>query len=126
MTLTAKPILPQFGAEISGIDISRPLDEGSRRAVIAAQDKWGITVWRKTGLTDETHIAFSRNFGHLELAPAITGRRSRHKHRELFDAPNLNADSQINDDEMVRLHKKGDRLWHTDSSFMDVRSAYSL
>ena len=27
---------------------------------------------------------------------------------------------------MIRLHKKGDRLWHTDSSFMPMRSAYSL
>ncbi len=27
---------------------------------------------------------------------------------------------------MIRLHKKGDRLWHTDSSFMEIRSAYSL
>ncbi len=27
---------------------------------------------------------------------------------------------------MIRLHKKGDRLWHTDSSFMDIRSSHSL
>jgi len=26
----------------------------------------------------------------------------------------------------VRLHKRGDRLWHTDSSFMELRSAQSL
>ena len=29
-------------------------------------------------------------------------------------------------DENMVLHKKGDRLWHTDSSFMELRSAYSL
>ncbi len=27
---------------------------------------------------------------------------------------------------MIRLHKRGDRLWHTDSSFMELRSAQSL
>jgi len=126
LSLTIKPILPQFGAEISGIDITQPLDAATQREVIDAQHKYGVTVYRDTGLTDETHIAFSRIFGHIELAPAATSRRMRHTHRELFDASNLDADGAIIDNEMVRLHKKGDRLWHTDSSFMDIRSAYSL
>ena len=126
MTLTATPILPQFGAEMSGVDITQPLDEATRKAVVDAQNTWGVTVWRNTGLDDESHIAFSRIFGHLELAPVPHGVKTRHKHRELFDASNLNADGEIIDNEMIRLHKKGDRLWHTDSSFMDIRSAYSL
>ncbi len=124
--LTFKPILPKFGAEISGVDITKPLDAATQREIIDAQNTAGVTVWRDTGLTDETHIAFSRIFGHIELAPAMTTRKGRHQHRELFDASNLNADGEIIDNEMVRLHKKGDRLWHTDSSFMDIRSAYSL
>ena len=126
MTLTSTPILPQFGAEMSGIDITQPLDEATQKAVVAAQNRWGITVWRDTGLTDESHIAFSRIFGHMELAPLIAGRKSRFSHRELFDAGNLDSDGNIVADEMVRLHKKGDQIWHTDSSFMEVRSAYSL
>jgi alpha-ketoglutarate-dependent 2,4-dichlorophenoxyacetate dioxygenase len=126
MTLKIDPILPKFGAEISGVDITRPLDQTTRQALIDAQNTWGVTVYRNTGLTDETHIAFSRIFGHIELAPSMAGRKGRHAHRELFDASNLDAEGRIIDNEMVRLHKKGDRLWHTDSSFMDIRSAQSL
>ncbi|MFZ1990567.1 MAG: TauD/TfdA family dioxygenase [Alphaproteobacteria bacterium] len=126
MALTIKPILPNFGAEISGVDISRALDEATQREVVAAQDKYGVTVYRDTHLNDETHVAFSRIFGHLELAPAIAGRKTRHSHRELFDASNLDVDGKIITDEMIRLHKKGDRLWHTDSSFMELRSSHSL
>ncbi len=126
MSLTVTPILEKFGAEISGVDITRPLDEPTRNAIVAAQNQWGVTVWRNTGLTDDTHVAFSRIFGHIELAPSVSGRKSRHTHRELFDASNLDAEGRIIDNEMVRLHKKGDRLWHTDSSFMDIRSAQSL
>ncbi len=59
--------------------------------------------------------------GRLALGGA--NRKPRHAFRELFDAGNLDADGNIIDNEMVRLHKKGDRLWHTDSSFMDIRSA---
>ena len=126
MTLTVKPILPRFGAEVSGVDITRPLDEATQREIIAVQDQYGITVWRNTGLTDETHVAFSRIFGHLELAPRPPGRPARYEHQELFDAGNLDPEGNIITNEMIRLHKKGDRLWHTDSSFMTLRSAYSL
>lgn len=126
MSLTIAPILPSFGAEVSGVDIAKPLDERTRSAIIDAQNKYGVTVWRKTGLDDETHIAFSRIFGHIELAPRIANRPYRHAHRELFDASNLDAEGRIIQDELVRLHKRGDRLWHTDSSFMEMRSAQSL
>jgi alpha-ketoglutarate-dependent 2,4-dichlorophenoxyacetate dioxygenase len=126
MSLKIQPILPRFGAELSGVDITRPLDEATRSAILDAQNTWGVTVWRQTGLDDETHIAFSRIFGHVELAPALAGRPARHKHREIFDASNLDAHGNINQDEMIRLHKLGDRLWHTDSSYMPLRSAQSL
>jgi alpha-ketoglutarate-dependent 2,4-dichlorophenoxyacetate dioxygenase len=126
MGLTITPILPKFGAEISGVDITKPLDEETRRALVEAQNTWGITVYRNTGLTDETHIAFSRIFGHIELAPSRPGMRTRLNHRELFDASNLNIDGEITTDPRAINYRKGDRLWHTDSAFMPVRSSHSL
>ncbi len=126
MTLTITPILPRFGAEISGVDITRPLDEATAQALLDAQNRWGVCVYRNTGLTDETHVAFSRIFGHLELAPAPPGRKPKFEYRELFDAGNLDAEGKIIENEMILLHKKGDRLWHTDSSFMPMRSSHSL
>lgn len=126
MSLTVKPILPRFGAEVSGVDISRPLEAQLRAAIIEVQNTYGVTVWRNTGLDDETHIAFSRIFGHVELAPRIEGRPYRHARRELFDASNLDAEGRIIRDELMRRQKRGDRLWHTDSSFMKLRSAQSL
>jgi alpha-ketoglutarate-dependent 2,4-dichlorophenoxyacetate dioxygenase len=126
VSLAITPILPAFGAEISGVDITAPLDAATQAGIVSAQNRWGVTVWRDTGLTDESHIAFSRTFGHLELSPGASGRRTRFRHPELFDASNLDADGNILDNEMVRLNNRGNRLWHTDSSFMPVRSAYSL
>jgi alpha-ketoglutarate-dependent 2,4-dichlorophenoxyacetate dioxygenase len=126
MKLTVKPFLARFGAEVSGVDITQPLDAETRAAIIETQNRHGVTAWRNTGLSDETHIAFSRIFGHIELAPRIAGRPYRHAHRELFDASNLDAEGRIIQDELARLHKRGDRLWHTDSSFMELRSAQSL
>ncbi|MCW6533496.1 TauD/TfdA dioxygenase family protein [Sphingomonas lycopersici] len=126
MPLTVKPILPRFGAEVSGVDLTRPLDPAMRREIVDTMNRWGVCVYRDTGLDDESHIAFSRIFGHLELAPAMKDRPRRHRYPELFDASNLTRDGEIVRDENLLLHKKGDRLWHTDSSFMEMRSSYSL
>lgn len=126
-SLTIKPILPKFGAEVSGLDISRPLSAEEQQAVIGAMNDWGVCVYRDTGLDDAGHIAFSRIFGHLETAPKVPGRKRRfEEHPELFDAGNLDASGNIISDESLLLHKKGDQLWHTDSSFMEIRSAYSI
>jgi alpha-ketoglutarate-dependent 2,4-dichlorophenoxyacetate dioxygenase len=123
MGIQVQPILPKFGAEVSGLDITRPLDEATAQQIVDLQNRWGVTVWRDTGLDDEAHVAFSRIFGHVELAPRRSPRFSR---PELFDASNLDAEGRIVDNELVRLTAKGNRLWHTDSSFMTVRSAQSL
>ncbi|MFC4257285.1 TauD/TfdA family dioxygenase [Altererythrobacter xixiisoli] len=125
MSLTVQPILPRFGAEVSGIDITRPLDEEQRQAVIAAMNRWGVCVYRNTGLDDASHVAFSRNFGHLEKSPMRPG-RNRLEHRELFDASNLDVDGNITRDPVAITYRKGDRLWHTDSAFMEKRTSYSL
>ncbi|MBO9498178.1 MAG: TauD/TfdA family dioxygenase [Novosphingobium sp.] len=126
MTIRVSPILPGFGAEVSGIDIARPLDEATRRRIAAIQDRWGVTVWRDTGLDDAGHVAFSRLFGRVELAPRHTGKPSRMSEPELFDASNLDLEGNIATNESIRLGAKGNRLWHSDSSFMRVRSAQAL
>ncbi|WP_054531494.1 TauD/TfdA family dioxygenase [Erythrobacter sp. SG61-1L] len=125
MSLTVKPILERFGAEVSGVDISRPLDEETQREIIDIQNKWGITVWRDTGLDDASHVAFSRIFGEVILAPATRG-KPRFAFPELFDASNLDAEGNIIDDEHRRLTNRGNRLWHADSSFVQERAAQSL
>jgi alpha-ketoglutarate-dependent 2,4-dichlorophenoxyacetate dioxygenase len=127
MTITATPITPRFGAELTGIDFSQPLSEATVAEIRAAMDVWGVCVIRNTGFDNVGHVEFSRHLGHLEKAPAVKNRPRRHPHTpEIFDASNLTPEGEILVDENMVLHKKGDRLWHTDSSFMAMRSAYSL
>ena len=127
MPLAIKPLHPRFAAEISGVDIAQPLNAAVMREIIAAMDRYAVCVYRGTALTDESHIAFSRRLGELELAPRLVGSRvTRFAHPELFDAGNLDASGNILKDERRRLYNKGNALWHTDSSFNPHRSAYSL
>jgi alpha-ketoglutarate-dependent 2,4-dichlorophenoxyacetate dioxygenase len=124
--LQVQPILPRFGAECSGLDLTRPLGAEEVKQVTGAMDTWGVTVWRSTGMNDDQHVQFSRNFGFLERVPQREGARYRLSHRELFDASNLNVDGEITQDPAAIQYRKGDRLWHTDSAFMEKRTSYSL
>ncbi len=127
MPLKVEPILPKFGAECSGLDLTRPLSADELKQVTDAMDKWGVTIWRNTGLTDEQHVEFSRNFGYLERVPERPdGQKMRLPFRELFDASNLNLEGEITRDPAAILYRKGDRLWHTDTAFMAKRTSYSL
>ena len=127
MALRIRPLHPLFAAEVSGIDFSRPVEADTAHEVVAAMDQYGICVFRATGLSDEGHIAFSRLFGTLELAPRLGTRIvTRFRHPELFDAGNLDAAGNILVDERRRLYNKGNALWHTDSSFNPHRAAYSI
>lgn len=128
MPLTIEPLHPTFGAEISGVDISKPLDDATRRALVDAIDRHGVCVYRDTGLDDDTHVDFSRIFGYVELGPAraVATDKGTMQRRELFAAGNLDAAGNIVTDEEAIAHKLGDRLWHTDCSFMPIRASYSL
>jgi alpha-ketoglutarate-dependent 2,4-dichlorophenoxyacetate dioxygenase len=125
MALNVQPILPDFGAEVSGADLTQPLDEGTQQEIRAIQARWGVTVWRDTGLDDLGHVAFSRIFGDLYRMPGFKS-GSRFGAPEIFDASNLDREGNINQDENLRTHKRGDRLWHPDTSFLPQRSGWSL
>ena len=126
MGLEVKPILPKFGAECSGLDLTRPLSPEELKQVTDAMDRYGVCVYRDTGLNDEQHVLFSRNFGYLERVPAREGIKMRLPFRELFDASNITVDGEITTDPAAIQYRKGDRLWHTDSAFMEKRTSYSL
>jgi len=126
MPLHVEPILPRFGAECSGLDLTKPLSPEEVRQVTDAMDQYGITVWRNTGMNDEQHVEFSRNFGYLERVPKREGVKMRLPFRELFDASNLTVDGEITQDKAAIEYRKGDRLWHTDSAFLEKRTSYSL
>ena len=126
MSLNVEPILPRFGAECSGLDLTRKLMPEEVKQVTDAMDTYGVTVWRDTGINDEQHVEFSRNFGFLERVPKREGVKFRLPFRELFDASNLNVDGEITQDPAAIQYRKGDRLWHTDSAFLEKRTSYSI
>jgi len=128
-SLNCKNLHPTFGAEVSGIDFSKPLSPTQVQDVASAIDRYGVIIFRDTGLDDKRHVDFSRNFGDLEKVPKFRGPNvpDRFDYPELFDAGNTDLEGRIVQKDSRRWwYNKGNSLWHVDSSFNQHRSKYSI
>lgn len=122
---------PTFVAEVTGFDMSAPLDAARRDAVVAAMDEHAVCVFRNAApVADEDHIAFGRAFGPLmrqRIQQSISGRGMRLPAAELVDVGNLDENGNIQAaDDPRRAFNKGNRLWHADATFDKVRATYSI
>jgi len=132
MTLSIRAIdpvsRPFFGAVASGIDITQPLTPEQARAIEKGMDAFGVMVFHDQRLTDEAQMAFSRNFGELELATNnLRDTKEQRLGAHIADISNLDINSNVLAREnRRRLFSLGTRLWHSDSSFKPVPAKYSL
>ena len=81
MALTVTP-LANVGVEVSGFDITKPIDDALAAELVGLWDEHGILLFRGQDVNPENQIAFSRIFGELEIHP-ISETRSE-DYPELF------------------------------------------
>ncbi|MBI3634791.1 MAG: TauD/TfdA family dioxygenase [Candidatus Rokubacteria bacterium] len=127
MPVTMRQIGPCFAAEVSGLDLTRPLSAADVKAVHAGMDEHAVLVFHDQPLDDEQQLAFSRSLGELE--PAIkTGLRDVARLPTTFaDVSNLDHKNEVfARDDRRRLFGIGNRLWHSDSSFKVTPAKYSI
>jgi taurine dioxygenase len=107
-----------LGAEISGVDLSRPLAAETFATVAQAFFANQVVVFRDQQLTPEQQIAFTRRFGELE----------HHVRREscLPGYPEILVVSNIVDGEgrAIGVQDAG-RFWHSDLSYKRAPSLLS-
>ncbi len=75
-TVNTIEVLPQtvhIGAEIRGVDLTRPLNAEQVGVIRDALLKWKVVFFRDQHLTHEQHIAFARCFGDPTPAHAVFG-----------------------------------------------------
>ena len=125
MAITVKPLHPLFVAEITGIDLTAPLEREDFRAIWNAFNEHQILVFRDQAFSDETQIAFSRNFGTLETMEAHPANNFRPGHIAVMT--NLDAKGDLLPlTHPSMIHRLRNELWHTDSSFKPVAALASL
>ena len=122
MALAITPLHPHIGAMVGGLDVSRPIDDATVDALWRAIDRHAVLVFRDQQITDEQLRAFAARFGELEIGrSAARGGRRRLQFPEIGDISNLDEDNRLRArDDRRRLDSLGNRLWHTDASYMPV------
>lgn len=133
MTIAIHPIAPVsrpfFAGKVTGVDLTKPLSPEQVTAIDKGMDQYGVLVFHDQHFTDETQIAFSRNFGMLEEATGDLnwGKERRIPSPHINDISNLGNDNQVlARDNRRRLFGLGNQLWHSDSSFKSVPAKFSL
>jgi alpha-ketoglutarate-dependent taurine dioxygenase len=132
MSIEVVPFEAGLGADIRGVDIREPLSSDDRDAIRTAWLDHLVLRFRDQPLTDEQHMAFTRQFGELEFNPAAliakqygvetqTDGRRREVPAEISVISNI-----IENGKAIGGLGDGEAFWHTDSSFVDVPPAASL
>ncbi|MFE4775380.1 TauD/TfdA dioxygenase family protein [Streptomyces sp. NPDC056713] len=67
-TATARPASGHTGADISGVDLSKPLSDGDLAVIKEALHRWKVVFFRGQDLDHASQIAFARQFGELTYA----------------------------------------------------------
>ncbi len=67
------PMAIHIGAEIRGVDLSRPLPAEHVRAIRSALLRWKVVFFRDQPLDHRQHIAFARQFGETTAGHVVYG-----------------------------------------------------
>jgi taurine dioxygenase len=100
------------GAEISGIDLRRPLSDEALHKVRQALNRHGVIFFRDQLLTPEQHIAFAERFGKITLSQAMEA---------VSGYPSI-AEVRKEPDETENIGG----YWHTDQSYDEAPALGSI
>ncbi|HEU4825538.1 MAG TPA: TauD/TfdA family dioxygenase [Dongiaceae bacterium] len=122
--ITVRKLHPLFGAEVSGIDITRPLDPREFGPIRAAFEEHSVLLFRDQPMDDEKQIRFSEYFGPLETTgsanPAAGTKFARQSNLD------IRTGEPIPPDDMRMIYQKANYFWHSDSSFKRIPSLCSI
>jgi alpha-ketoglutarate-dependent 2,4-dichlorophenoxyacetate dioxygenase len=96
--IRVEPLHPLFAAEVSGVDLGRPLQATVISEITVALDARAVLVFRDQPLTSAQQIAFSERFGVLEETVSATLRgtaNSRLGEPRIAEVSNLGPDGAI-------------------------------
>ncbi len=114
------PLTEIGGAEITGLDLSQPIDTEIKDAIKRAFLEFHILVFRDQSLTKDQQAAFSENFGTLEHH---VGRlHDGTPYPIVHSVTNLGADGKPTEKPV----SKGNYYWHTDKSYHAIPSLMTM
>lgn len=104
------------GAEIRGLDLSKPIDDDLRDAIMAALVENHVLAIRDQDLTSDQQMALTARFGTPESH--VFHDAAGKKGPQVHNVNNLDADGKPS----RRPKTFGSFFWHTDKSYHDIPS----
>jgi alpha-ketoglutarate-dependent taurine dioxygenase len=107
--IDVRPVAGHIGAELHGVDLSRPLDAATVAEIRAALLRWKVVFFRDQHITQAQHIAFGRCFGEVTPAhPTLPAVFPEHPEILLLDNQQYAKIDGL----------KTESRWHTDVTFV--------
>ncbi len=124
MSITIRKLTENIGAEITGIDITQPIDDAAFAPIFDAFNEYSVLVFHDQDFTDDQQVAFSQHFGALET----TVKSNIGGGTYIADISNVDpeTDEILPVDSWRIVYNSGNEMWHTDSSFKPVPALASL
>lgn len=116
-TIQTKPLTPQFGVGVSGIDLADVRADSLFPELRALFEEHSALLFRGQDVSDEQHMALAKLFGPIEDRQA-----DERKPGEKFVVPkvsNVQEDGSTSGEmDLKTLNLKSNFLWHSDSTFL--------
>ena len=106
------PLSDALGAEISGLDLSRPLDAAAARRIEEAWHEHLVLLFRGQDLSNEAQVRFCRRFGALERVR--TGKEAS------AAMPYTMMITNVTDTGLATALENGEMWFHSDQCYYEV------
>ncbi len=121
--MNIKPIHPEFGALISKVDLSQPLDASAFAQIDEAINRYSLLLFENQHMNDDAHLEFTRRFGQLE--EEHVSYYSRGEITYIGRVGNIDDDGNKVSARQIKS-STGNEMWHADSSFREIPAMYSI
>jgi taurine dioxygenase len=116
MNILIKNLDAPLGAEIAGVDLSKPLSQDDVETIEETWRERLVVVFRGQRLSDPQLLAFSRNFGELDPpGPNPYGEPFNKEHPEINVISNV-----IENGKPIGNLGDGEAVWHADMTYVDL------
>lgn len=106
--IDVQPVSIHIGAEIGGVDLTKPLSVQQVTEIRNALLKWKVVFFRDQRLDHDQHIAFARQFGDATAGHVVYG--SDDKHPEIYAVAKNRKANRFQGDILLRAWSG----WHAD------------
>jgi taurine dioxygenase len=114
LPFSVRPLTPNLGAELSGIDLGRDLKESLFRSLYQAFLRYRVLVFPPHDLPPARQVAFARRFGEVQVH--VMNQYHADGFPELYRLSNLDERGRPSGSHP----DKGTLAWHTDGSWQRV------